>query len=1088
MTEGQKTEPARIEELTGGELDPKIADVPRPWVSPEDRRGAPEIGALRVREMVDPPPIAALAKAELKETAREGMAEPGGTSRRDFAKLLGLGLAAAGCSRAPVQEAIPFVDKPVEMTPGVALHYATTCAGCSAACPVVVKTRDGRAIKLEGNRLAPETGGGTCAVGQATVLSLYDEGRFRGPRWRGEETSWEDLDRRMVRHLAAARSAGGRIAVVTDTVVSPTSRQLLEELVAAYDARWVSWDPVSGASIRRAHEAILGVPTEPAIRFGRVRAVVGLEADFLGTGPAPVEHARGYARARRLPDSPDGSRGEAGILWHGQIESRLSLTGANADLRVPVDVSQVGAAAVALYDRVLGLADSGSQRAPSPPRPGVPEEALDLAAKKLWRNRGAALVVSGLADPAVQQVVCALNLLLGSYGRTLDLERPSRSRQGDEEELAELIASMRRGEVHVLLLWGVNPLYSHAQADDFRTGLEEVTLTVSFAGRPDETTEWVDVVAPDHHFLESWNDAEPVAGRLQLSQPAMAPLFDTRAAQESLLVWMGREPDWRAYLEERWHREVFPLQSRWQDPTTFWHRALQDGIVDLEGSAPGDGYVSGRSETAPVAEPAGEAAVATARDAVLAEAAAARDRRDPETFDLALYEKVALRDGRWAHVPWLQELPDPISRVTWGNYAALAPVTAERLDVEEGDEVRVAVNGTAVELPVQIQPGQAPGTVAVALGYGRRSAGPVAEGVGGNAFGLVDASRGLFRYHRSGVTVTATGRRSELAATQHHYLLEGRPFVHETTFEAWRRDPDSAHPGQEASHGGGEHHGDADRHGGAGSRGSGLPDLWQERPELGYSWGMAVDLHACIGCGACVVACQAENNVPVVGAAEVRRGREMHWLRIDRYYRGSLDRPDTVFQPMMCQHCDHAPCETVCPVLATVHSSDGLNQQIYNRCVGTRYCANNCPYKVRRFNWFNYARNERFDYHLNSDLGAMVLNPDVTVRSRGVMEKCSLCIQRVQEGKLAARDEGRRVRDGDILTACQQACPTDALTFGDWLDPESRLSRLGRDPRFYRVLDELGIRPSSGYLAKVRHRQSGANPAAHPGIDSEKEA
>ena len=1098
-------------------------ETERLWVSPEDLRRQPEIARRRAGEFIDPPPISALGERTEADTVpdveRTGRDEPcpdgasGATTRRDFTKLLGLGLAAAGCSRAPVREAVPFVDKPEEMTPGAALRYATTCAGCDAACPVVVKTRDGRPIKVEGNRLASSTGGGTCAVGQATVLSLYDDRRFPGALWRGEAVSWSELDERVRRHLAAAHSAGGRVAVVTGSVVSPTSRALLEDFVARHDARWVSWDPVSEAAVRDAHEACFGVPVVPSYRLDRARAVLGLEADFLATGSAPVEHLHGYSRARRLPE----------MAWHGQFESRLSPTGANADLRAPVEASEVGTVAAALLARLerrtgrTGAARTAGRgpKADLAPEPdlapkGVPEEVLEQTAEMLWRHRGASLVICGVADPAVQQVVCALNDLLGNHGETLDLERPSYRRQGDERALDELIEEMRRGEIHVLFLWGVNPAYHHPRSRDFLDGLERVALSVSFAGRPDETTVHVDAVAPNHHFLEAWGDAEPVPGRLSLAQPTLAPLLDTRAAQAGLLAWMGKEPDWRGYLEERWRREVFPRQRRvaglesLEDFETFWHRTLHDGILELPERGDEGGKV-GRL-------PSGSGPdVGAAIRQIAVRTAAARQEREAGGLEVVLYEKVGPRDGRWAHVPWLQELPDPVSRVTWGNYAALAPATAERLGLEEGDEVRLEVEGTAVELPVAIQPGQAPATVAVALGYGRREAGPVADGVGADAFPLVDTSQDLFRYHRIGASLTATGRRRPLAATQTHHLLEDRPHVHETTLAAWSHDPASGHPGGGAGHGGngggpnghgsnghgsngdgsngdgsngdgsnGASHGGS--HEGSGGGHGGLPNLWQDRPEIGHSWGMAVDLNACTGCGACVVACQAENNVPVVGPDEVRRGREMHWLRIDRYYRGSAENPDTVFQPMMCQHCDHAPCETVCPVLATVHSADGLNQQVYNRCVGTRYCANNCPYKVRRFNWFNYARNDRFDYHLNSDLGAMVLNPDVTVRSRGVMEKCSMCIQRIQQGKLTARDAGRRVRDGDILTACQQACPTEALTFGDWLDRDSRLSHLGEDPRFYRVLEELGVRPSSGYLTKVRHRDSAS--VAEPGEEA----
>jgi len=414
-----------------------------------------------------------------------------------------------------------------------------------------------------------------------------------------------------------------------------------------------------------------------------------------------------------------------------------------------------------------------------------------------------------------------------------------------------------------------------------------------------------------------------------------------------------------------------------------------------------------------------------------------------------LYEAVGQRDGAHANNPWLQELPDPVSKVTWGNYAAIAPAVASRLGVDSGDVVTLDAGSRRIEVPVHVQPGQSPHAISVALGYGRRRAGRVGQGVGANVYPLVQVVAGMRRYAGTSVTIAPTGRLEPLAATQTHHAMEGRTIVEQTTLAAWLAS---------AAGGGGEH-----------EHGTEVPSLWAERPSGAHTWGMAVDLNACTGCSACVTACQAENNVPVVGRDEVRRGREMHWMRVDRYYTGSEDDPETLVQPMMCQHCNNAPCEPVCPVLATVHSSDGLNQQVYNRCVGTRYCENNCPYKVRRFNWFEYARNDRFDFNMNSPLGSMTLNPDVAVRSRGVMEKCSLCVQRIQAGKLAAERDGRPVADGDIKTACQQVCPAEAIVFGDWRDPNSRVSRLGRSQRQYRVLEELATRPNVSYLAKVRN-------------------
>ena len=966
---------------------------------------------------------------------KEDTLDPG-LSRRGFLELLGFSLAAAGCERSPVREAIPFVVASEQAMPGEALWYATTCAACPAACALWVKTRDGRPIKVEGHPDSELTRGGTCAVGQASVLGLYDQARLSGPLWHGEPASWSDVDDQVSKRLRAVAAAGHEIALVTGSHTGPAGRRLIAEWNDHFPrSRHVSYDPVSAAAIRRANGAAYGEPVVPHYRFDRARVVVGLDADFLGTWLSPVEFIRGYADGRRLDHR--SAHGERRLVWHAQFESRLSLTGAKADLRVGVNASDLGSLALALYDALALRAGW----------PAIFEDApatawrLEDTADKLWRGRRSALVVSGSNDPDLQLVVAAINDLLGNVGHTVDLDRPSAQRQGDERALAELVDDMRQGRIHALVLWGVNPAYDTPLGDAFLDALEQVPLSVSMADRLDETAVRVHAVCPAPHPLESWNDAEPVAGSRSLAQPTLESLFDTRAAQTSLLRWIGREEDWHTYLRDVWRREVFPTQTRLADFERFWERCVHDGVVPA-----GDAVPPATRRFVAELEPA---AAALRRSA-----AAAAEARRQGRFDLVLYEKNGLGDGRQANNPWLQELPDPISRVAWGNYAALAPKKADQLGLNDGDVVRLEAGGRAIELPVLRQVGQAPETVAVALGYGRRRAGKAADGVGTDAYPLVGLAGGLFRYSVAGVTLFPAGRREELALVQRHGSQEGRPIVKETTLASWRENPAS---------------GNEDR-----------PEplsLWPRRGATHHRWGMTIDLDACVGCSACVVACQAENNVPVVGPEETARGRGMHWIRVDRYYAGSAETPDVVFQPMMCQHCADAPCESVCPVLATVHSSDGLNQQVYNRCIGTRYCANNCPYKVRRFNWFNYARNTRFDYHMNDELGTLVLNPDVVVRSRGVMEKCSMCIQRIQAGKLRAALEERPLADGDIATACQQACPAEAITFGDLDDGVSRVARQAEDPRFYHVLEELNTRPNVGYLTLVRNREASLEPS-----------
>jgi MoCo/4Fe-4S cofactor protein with predicted Tat translocation signal len=977
----------------------------------ELRRDSRELADRRRAEFAEPLPWKAGA---------EPAAAPA-TTRRDFLGLMGFALGAAACSRAPVHKAIPLLTGTEELTPGLASWYATTCGGCAAGCSLLVKTRDGRPIKVEGNPEAPLFGGGTCAVGQATVLSLYDEQRLRGPRWQGQAASWDEVDHKVQERLQAVMAARHAVVLLTGPVLGPATREIIARWSRRYPAfRHVVYEPASQSALRQAWQEAVGRPLVPHPRFDRAALIVGLEADFLGTWLSPVEFTRQYAR-RRQP-SPAMAR-------HVQFESGLSLTGANADERHAVAPAEVGAVALALLRSVQALA---AQR-PLPQAAGLPvagQVVADLA-RELWRHAGESLVVCGVPDTAVQLLVAALNHALGNVGRTLEVARPSLQAQADDREMARLVDEMNEGRVQALILHGVNPVYDYPEAERFAQGLERAALTVSLAERLDETAARVHAVCPDHHFLEAWGDAEPVASCFGLAQPTLAPLFATRAAQESLLQWLGERPDFHTFLREHWRREVFPRQQAEADFERFWARTLQAGFLELE--------------TAPEPVPPFGGDVERAAGHVETAQALAQAQRTAGRLDLHLYQTVALRDGRHANNPWLQELPDPITKLTWGQAAAVAPALAARLGLEEGDVVALSQGPLRLELPVYLQPGQSPSSVSVALGYGRTHAGPVARDLGVNAYPWATLAAGARRGAVAGVTLEKTGRRLALAATQTHHDMEGRDLVREATLAAFLADPRAGNPAPPA-----------------------LPSLWEERPAGKHTWGLAIDLASCTGCSACVVACQAENNVPVVGRDEVRRGREMHWIRIDRYYSGPPEAPQTVFQPVMCQHCANAPCETVCPVLATVRSEDGLNQQVYNRCIGTRYCENNCPYKVRRFNWFAYAQNPRFDFHLNSPLGSMVLNPDVVTRSRGVMEKCSLCVQRIQGGALAAKQGGRPLADGDIRTACQQACPAQAIVFGDLADPESQVSRLARGPRQYHLLGGLGTRPGVGYLTKIR--------------------
>ncbi|HXI32264.1 MAG TPA: molybdopterin dinucleotide binding domain-containing protein, partial [Vicinamibacterales bacterium] len=784
------------------------------------------------------------------QRARSG--PPPAPSRRDFLTLAGFSIAAAAasaCSRGAVQKAIPMLDQPEELTPGVPNWYATTCGGCSAGCTLTVKTRDGRPIKIEGNAESQVFGSGTCAAGQATVLSLYDEARLRGPVWRGQPAAWADIDAHVRDRLTAAAAASKRVVLLSQTIVGPATRQLIGEWSSRPGFEHVVYDPVSFTALRDATRASFGVDALPHYRFGAARVIVGIEADFLGTWLSPVEFTREYA-VRRRPDAA------APMSRHIQFESGLSLTGSNADTRVSIAPSRQPAVVLGLLRRIASR--RGDADVPAADESSLDRRALDAAADALWQARGESLVVCGVHDVETQILTLALNALLGNIGATVDVDNVSLQKRGDDAALARLVEDMAAGRIEALILYGVNPVYDAGDGERFRAAMQRVPLTVSFADRLDETAVHADIVCPDHHFLEAWGDAEPIASCYSLAQPAIAPLFDTRAAQDSLLTWLDRTPDFYAHLRGVWRDTLFPAQTRYATFDEFWDHSLHDGVFSRLARA--------RSDKAFAADwRAAAAAVARSQTT----AAAARDR---DGHELHLYESVAVRDGAHANNPWLQELPDPVSKVTWGNYAAMAPADATRLGIESGDVVALESGGRRIELPVHVQPGQAARTISVALGYGRTRSGRVGDGVGVNVFPLAQAAGGSRRYARTGLTVTRTGRRDELATTQSHHSMEGREIVKETTLAAFHDQPEG---GQEAA----------------------LPTLWAERPRGEHNWGMAIDLSACTGCSACITACQAENNVAVVGRDEVRRGREMHWIRVDRYYAGSEDDPRTLVQP-----------------------------------------------------------------------------------------------------------------------------------------------------------------------------------------------
>jgi MoCo/4Fe-4S cofactor protein with predicted Tat translocation signal len=984
------------------------------WKSLEERSDLPVVNPGRRDEDA--------SKSLLEMIDEEVTQKP--SSRRNFLKFAGFSFATAAIATScknPVNTAIPLLNKPEEVVPGMANYYASTYFDGQDYCSVLVKVRDGRPIKIEGNELSSFNKGGTIARVQGSVLSLYDDGgRIKFPMISGKEVTWNAIDQEINSKLSATVAAGKAIVILTPTVISPTTNQLLGEFKAKYPtAKVVIYDPVSSSAILQANMDCFGLQVIPDYHLEKADILVSFGADFLGTWVSPVEYTRRWAESRRLTEE------KKTISQLFVFESCMSLTGANADRRYAIKPSQQAAVILNLYNEIALATGGKTYTAPSTP---VDIKAL---AKKLTAAKGKSLVICGINDPALQVITNAINVMLGNYGTTIDLGSTLNLRQGMDQDMEMLVQDMNAGNVGAIFFYNSNPAYNYGETQKFTDGLKKVPVSVSFATASDETTKLCTYVCPDHHFLESWNDAEPKKGTFSLQQPAIRNIFNTRQVQDSLLKWTGSILDCHSAIQKYWETNLFGKQSvylRFQD---FWNHSLQDGVFELEApswSLPA--FNAASLETAAVAS-----AVAP---------------KQGET-EVAFYETIALGNGFHTNNPWMMEMPDPISKVCWDNFAAISPKDAKSLGVENGDILKLA---EGLELPAFIQPGQAEGTIGIAYGYGRKDTGKVADGIGKNVFPFMKAEGG----YRKNVLISGkpavTGDTYKLATTQMHHSMEGRAIVRETTLNEWHKKPSA----------GNEMHEEVEKQ---------PYTLYKEFEFAGHHWGMGIDLNTCSGCSACVIGCQSENNVAVVGKEQVGMTRIMHWIRIDRYYSDDPVNPSVYFQPIMCQQCDNAPCENVCPVSATNHSNEGLNQMAYNRCIGTKYCINNCPYKVRRFNWFRYATNDAFDYNLNSDLGRMVLNPDVTVRERGVVEKCSFCVQRIQEKKLQAKLEDRELMDGEIIPACAQACPSGAIVFGDLNDPESRISKIFRNERNYRLLEEVHTLPSVGYLTKVRNREEG---------------
>lgn len=1022
----------------------------------------------------------------LESVADERNNEVFSSNRRDFLKFLGFGLGAAtiaaGCD-IPVKKALPYVVKPDAIVPGVATYYASSYVDGGDYAAILVKTRDGRPIKIESNDLAPAGWGNTSARVQASVLSLYDTNRLTGPMAKSGKdwvsTDWASLDGQIGKALASA--AGVRI--LKSTTVSPTAAKALGEFTAKYPStQIVELDDKSYAGLLDANEANFGVRVIPGYAFDKAEYIVSFGADFLGTWVAPAKFAGDYVKMRQIKDvhSPKMSR-------HIQVESGMSLTGSNADNRILVKPSEQGAAIAFLYNAVVG----GS--APASGLNDAAKKALTKVAADLKAAAGKSIVVAGSNNAAEQQLINAINQALSNYGSTIEFADAILTKKGNDAAFAKLLGEMKAGSVDVLIIDGANPVYSHVLGKEFAEALDKIKTKLAIGLTVDETSVLCDYIATEPHFLEAWGDAQANATTISLIQPTIAPLFDSRQSEVSYLTWAesamlsGGDQPYYDYLKSSWETSVFPGQSEFASFDAFWDQALQLGIVSVP---------SAISATAFGGDP-------SASFGAISKPASTE-------LEISFYESVSLGNGQYAGNPWLQEMPNPVDRTSWGNYLAV-PVNFDGVhsmvamnDLKDGDLVKLTIAGMEYTVPVIQQFGQMPGTVAIALGYGRTEAGAAGTGVGVNVNPVQVNLAGLAQAYQTEVAVSGKiGKEDHFSCVQYHHTmgvkaeekssgqtinadeaatvffnyftgvkgfqgaLTERSIIYTSDLEGLEEAVEELQHKREHA----QFLNSKQIYGG-----------YDEKYATGHHWGMHIDLNACIGCGACTVACMSENNVPIVGKKEVSRHHEMTWLRIDRYYYGDINNPNTVYQPMMCQHCDNAPCENVCPVNATNHSAEGLNQMTYNRCIGTRYCANNCPYKVRRFNWLDYTTADSFPANQYKKFGEeipfgaenltrMVLNPDVTVRSKGVIEKCSFCVQRLQEGKLTAKQEGRALRDADVKSACMTACPTGAITFGDMNHADMLTEKL-ESPLNYIVLEEINVRSSVNYSMRVTNKDA----------------
>jgi molybdopterin-containing oxidoreductase family iron-sulfur binding subunit len=1012
------------------QIQAKLEQSPekRVWRSLEELAGTPEYRDYLACEFPHDPRV---AESGVHNGSGNGNPETGNwgnrqsaignrqfeISRRGALKLMGASAALAGltaCTRMPLQKIVPYAQQqPEDFVPGKPLFYATAMPLGGYAAGLLVESNMGRPTKVEGNPTHPASLGAANIFAQASVLSLYDPDRAQVVIYDGRIGDWSNFLTAMAQYrsaLLAVKGAGLRI--LTGVVTSPSLSDQIRSVLARFpQAKWHQYEPVNRDAVREGAKLAFGEYVNPVYHLDQAEVIVSLDADFLTVGPGAVRYARDFADKRRVA-GPESTMSRLYV-----VECTPTATGAMADHRLPLRARDVEAFARALAE---GLGVKSGDAAPA----HAPANWILALVRDLEKHRGACVVIAGEQQPpAVHALAHAMNDVLGNVGKTVHYTDPVEANPVNAlASLQELVADMQGGKVDTLLLLGLNPVYNSPADLHFGENLLKVRTRIHLSLYEDETAVLCHWHIPEAHFLEAWGDARAYDGTTSIIQPLISPLYDGKSAHEVLAVLLGQAgTPGHDIVRGYWQR-----QKPGADFEQFWQTSLNSGVIADTALAP---------KTVKLNPPP----------------AAASGKPHAGEIEIVLRPDPAIGDGSFCNNAWLQELPKPFSKLTWDNAALVSPATARKLGVSNRDVVKVSVQGKGVEAPVWITPGQADDSITLHLGYGRGRAGHVGTGRGFNAY-LLATTENVWM---GDATVEKTSKTYPLVTTQHHHLMgkEGeereeesvaslqRKLVRVATLDDFRKHPDMIRAEGEEISG---------------------PTLYPGYSYEGNAWGMSIDLNSCMGCNACVVACQSENNIAVVGKEQVANGREMHWIRVDSYFEGGLANPGFHHQPVPCMHCENAPCEYVCPVGATVHSPEGLNEMIYNRCVGTRYCSNNCPYKVRRFNFYLFS-----DWTTPSLFG--VRNPDVTVRSRGVMEKCSYCIQRINRVKIAAEEEGRDIRDGEILTACQQTCPTRAIVFGNINDPNSRVAKLKAQAQNYGILTDLNTRPRTTYLAKLRN-------------------